>query len=177
MQEELIKRARVLPRTAFVAQHPQAFFVYGMGATGFKTGYFPPVPARDARPESTMRVPTVGAVMLKAEGAARGILEVAKSERNLMVDAISIGRAPTCDIFLPDTSVSKVHAHFLREPSGKWVIRDAESTNGTFVNGVRAVADSKVQLSFGATVRLAHCEGRFLDADHLFDLLNGIRLH
>lgn len=47
-----------------------------------------------------------------------------------------VGRSSESDIFLVDPSVSRVHATL--EPQGDQVIvRDAGSTNGTFVNGER----------------------------------------
>ena len=161
---------------SFVATHPQAFFVYGLTSTGFKTGYFPPVANRRLGPAATLRMPTVGAVMMATVGAARGILAVTKSERNLLDDLISIGRAPTCDMVLPDRGVSKLHAHFCRDAGGRWNVRDADSTNGTFVDGKRAAPGLKVPLAWGTSLRMAHCEGRFLDAERLFDMLNGVRV-
>jgi len=48
-----------------------------------------------------------------------------------------IGRDPSCDIALPeDVKASRTHARIRREGTG-FVIEDAGSTNGTFVNGRR----------------------------------------
>lgn len=47
------------------------------------------------------------------------------------------GRAPTCDIVLSDSTVSREHAAFVRRDSGWWVV-DLNSTNGTSVNGQAA---------------------------------------
>ena len=49
---------------------------------------------------------------------------------------LTIGRTPSNDIVLPDTSVSKAHAQLVQEEEG-WRIVDLESTNGTWVNGER----------------------------------------
>jgi pSer/pThr/pTyr-binding forkhead associated (FHA) protein len=50
--------------------------------------------------------------------------------------AIRVGRDTECEIFLVDPSVSRNHATV--EPvDGELVVRDAGSTNGTFVNGQR----------------------------------------
>lgn len=49
---------------------------------------------------------------------------------------IRVGRDTECEIFLVDPSVSRNHASV--EPvDGELVVRDAGSTNGTFVNGQR----------------------------------------
>jgi hypothetical protein len=50
--------------------------------------------------------------------------------------ATRVGRSRECDIFLVDPSVSRVHA-LLDVREGQLVVRDAGSTNGTFVNGER----------------------------------------
>src|SRR3954453_10047098 len=45
-----------------------------------------------------------------------------------------LGRAPTCDFAIPDSTVSSRHAELTRTPEG-WVIRDLGSRNGTRLNG------------------------------------------
>jgi ABC-type multidrug transport system ATPase subunit len=49
---------------------------------------------------------------------------------------VVIGRAVTSDLCMPHPGVSKNHAMITRE-QGNISIRDLESTNGTFVNGIR----------------------------------------
>lgn len=49
---------------------------------------------------------------------------------------LSVGRDSECDIFLVDPSVSRSHA-ILEAADGELMVRDAGSTNGTFVNGER----------------------------------------
>ena len=44
-----------------------------------------------------------------------------------------IGRSPDCDIFLDDVTVSRNHAVLIEE-SGRYVVEDQGSLNGTFVN-------------------------------------------
>lgn len=51
-------------------------------------------------------------------------------------EAMTLGRSPTCDISLDETSVSRVHAQVI--PSGKsFYLIDNYSSNGTFVNDVK----------------------------------------
>lgn len=47
------------------------------------------------------------------------------------------GRLGTLEIVLDDSSVSRRHAEVRLGPDGGWTVRDLDSTNGTFVNGVR----------------------------------------
>jgi len=51
-------------------------------------------------------------------------------------DTITIGRGKDNDIVLENLSVSRYHAQVTRE-NGQYVIRDLDSSNGTYVNGVR----------------------------------------
>lgn len=53
---------------------------------------------------------------------------------------LTLGRAPTCSIGLPDdTFASQLHAHVFVREGGVWV-EDLGSTNGTFVNGGRVTS-------------------------------------
>lgn len=52
-------------------------------------------------------------------------------------DRITAGRHPESDIFLDDVTVSRRHAEILREGT-RFVIKDAGSLNGTYVNRERA---------------------------------------
>lgn len=54
-------------------------------------------------------------------------------------DRTTIGRHPESDIFLDDITVSRRHAEFRRDGGG-FVVHDAGSLNGTYVNGQRADA-------------------------------------
>ncbi|MCC7351089.1 MAG: FHA domain-containing protein [Phycisphaerales bacterium] len=53
-----------------------------------------------------------------------------------LVKALTIGRAPTCDLCLPDGAMSRQHCRI--EPDGdRWLVVDLDSRNGTFINGRR----------------------------------------
>lgn len=58
--------------------------------------------------------------------------------------ALSIGRAPTNDVAVPDTSVSSEHCR-VRPEGGIFVIHDLKSTNGTFVNDRRVTRHPLVE--------------------------------
>src|SRR3954447_7195401 len=51
-------------------------------------------------------------------------------------NVLRAGRLGTLEIVLDDSSVSRRHAEVRHADTGWWV-RDLESTNGTYVNGVR----------------------------------------
>jgi pSer/pThr/pTyr-binding forkhead associated (FHA) protein len=52
-------------------------------------------------------------------------------------DRLAIGRRPSSDILLNDPEVSRHHADLVRR-GGEWWVVDANSVNGTYVNGARA---------------------------------------
>ncbi|MGE3621521.1 MAG: FHA domain-containing protein [Acidimicrobiia bacterium] len=51
-------------------------------------------------------------------------------------DVVTAGRHPDSDIFLDDITVSRRHAELVRAPVG-YVVRDAGSLNGTYLNRER----------------------------------------
>jgi adenylate cyclase len=56
----------------------------------------------------------------------------------LRQDHLTIGRRDSCDIRLPFPNVSNKHCELLfNQEGGYWIIKDANSTNGIKVNGVR----------------------------------------
>ncbi len=59
---------------------------------------------------------------------------------------ISIGRIQGNDVVLPKGNVSKRHAR-LRFADGKFIIRDLNSTNGTYVNGRRITSPQAIKPS------------------------------
>ncbi|MFL5342158.1 MAG: diguanylate cyclase [Gemmataceae bacterium] len=72
---------------------------------------------------------------------------------------IVIGRTETCDIAIPDHSVSRMHARVETTPTGVSVT-DLKSTNGTFIND-RPVTSSSL-LRDGDYLRAGNCIYRFL---------------
>ncbi len=54
---------------------------------------------------------------------------------------IKIGRLPDCDFSIPSPLVSRIHA-CLRLDSGKFLLEDQNSTNGTFINGERIIGSA-----------------------------------
>jgi hypothetical protein len=66
---------------------------------------------------------------------------------------ITIGRAKTNDIVLRDIEVSKVHA-FFEEGEDGWTVRDNNSTNGTYHNGIRIQSDQKIKLRSSDTLKI-----------------------
>lgn len=67
----------------------------------------------------------------------RGISDDVKGKVWESESVIRAGRLGSLEIVLDDSSVSRRHAELRFQPQMGWVVKDLESTNGTYVNGVR----------------------------------------
>ena len=85
-------------------------------------------------------------------------------------DQFSIGRDASCDLAIPDMTVSRRHAQLERTEEG-WLITDLESTNGTRVNGWRV--RGKVPVQAGDVVSFGNLETIFWRGDDAAPLQGG----
>lgn len=67
----------------------------------------------------------------------RGISDDVKGKVWESESIMRAGRLGSLEIVLDDSSVSRRHAEVRFQPQMGWVVKDLESTNGTYVNGVR----------------------------------------
>ncbi len=92
------------------------------------------------------------------------ILTGNRAGTNFPLDArrkTTIGRGTDCHISLPDPLCSRVHATLSFEPDG-WVIRDAESRNGTLVNGQKV---DEATVADGNMIRVGSAEFEFHESE------------
>ena len=72
---------------------------------------------------------------------------------------VTIGKAQSyADIILSDPSISRVHARIYRGDDGGIEIRDLDSTNGTWINGVRLMPNEKKTVHRGDEVRFGNMD-------------------
>lgn len=64
-------------------------------------------------------------------------LEWAPGQVHMIEKSCTIGRLDSCDLVLPDASVSRRHALIANQAKPGPVLTDLRSTNGTFVNGAK----------------------------------------
>jgi transcriptional regulator with GAF, ATPase, and Fis domain/polyferredoxin len=76
----------------------------------------------------------------------------------------TLGRSPLCDLVLPFTGVSRVHARLVNTEDGKWAIEDLESTNGTFLNGNRIAGTESLGRICSVVLGSASIEIRIQDS-------------
>ncbi len=90
----------------------------------------------------------------------RGPQEGARFNLDPVLGVVVVGRAPECDLFLDDVTVSRRHAE-LHAADGSWELRDLGSLNGSYVN--RRRIDSAL-LSGGDEVQIGKYRFVFLEA-------------
>ena len=52
-------------------------------------------------------------------------------------EAVTVGRSRDCDVGVGEETVSRRHAELRHAEDDAWIVRDLDSTNGTWVNGSR----------------------------------------
>lgn len=85
---------------------------------------------------------------------------------NLNKDIIRIGAAPSNDIIITDETVSRHHAEIKKTKQG-YLIRDLESTNGTFVGNVQV---KEVYITAKSTIRVGQSKIHFHAQDEQMDI-------
>lgn len=109
------------------------------GAAAAAPAAAPVAPPRPAvvGPEPTPS--TVATRLVITSGAKEGL------EVDLPDEQLTIGRSNESGLVIRDDYTSTHHARLLRWPEG-WVIQDLDSTNGTFLDGVRVIVPTAVPL-------------------------------
>lgn len=96
------------------------------------------------------------------------VLEVVKQphSKNPFAMGVTIGRVESNDIIIDDNSVSRFHAWFqFDEKTHVWTLTDAESKNGTWVDGRKVEARQHVPMADGTLIKLGQARFRFLLPD------------
>jgi pSer/pThr/pTyr-binding forkhead associated (FHA) protein len=151
--DEFVALARDMDQTKFVATFPHPFLL-SEGTSGTGTGVW-------ASPEAPTVTNSSGrAVAKKKDDPAKSpvILPIVRGDQSKHATIITVGRGEGCDVRLVHPLVSKRHAYFTQTEQG-WFIADADSSNGTFADGIKLeahkhhlLADSEV-LRFGPEVK------------------------
>lgn len=106
------------------------------------------------------------------------VFPIRKTERSIIARFYSVGQTRNNDIVIRDVTVSKFHAFFQDAEDGKgFVLQDARSTNGTFVNDERVPqqgAGEPVPVSTGDVIRFGGVELSFLHASELCSLVRSV---
>lgn len=96
---------------------------------------------------------------------------VVKTDRNLWLDRIMVGRAKNNDVVLDNQSVSKAQAYFTRSGS-QLLLAAYQTVNPTLVNGVTLVPNSPgSSVPDGAELQFANVGCRYVETESLYALL------
>ncbi|MFO0594534.1 MAG: FHA domain-containing protein [Myxococcaceae bacterium] len=75
---------------------------------------------------------------------------------------ITVGRVDNNDVVVDDASVSRFHAWLQQDDRTKeWSLTDAESKNGTWVDGAKAEPRKRIVLKDGSKLKFGDCEMTF----------------
>jgi len=149
-----------LDHASFLAQFDCPFLVENAHANGgrvdtggqtFRTDYV------DAADTATK--------LLAAED--REVWPIRKRGDSAFSGHIGVGRTPNLDICIARTGVSKFHAYFSQR-EGVFQLTDKESTNGTFVAGMRLDPGMAMSLREGVKVEFA---------TYVFTFISPLRFH
>jgi hypothetical protein len=103
------------------------------------------------------------------------VFPIRKTERSIIARFYSVGQTRNNDVVVRDVTVSKFHAFFQDAGDGvSFVLQDARSTNGTYVNDERVPAQGDgdpVPVHSGDLVRFGRVELSFLRAEDLCSLV------
>lgn len=91
--------------------------------------------------------------------------------------ALWMGRGIACDVLLPFSNVSRVHARLTHTSDGGLRVADARSRNGSWRNGIKLEPGIDVLLHDGDLLRLGSLELRFLLPETLYWHLHGSHSH
>jgi hypothetical protein len=80
---------------------------------------------------------------------------------------LAVGRSEVCDVVVPFSAVSKLHAYLRSVGSDSAEIEDAGSTNGTSVGGVALQAGQRMHIGDGTLIVFGHIVIEFRSATRL----------
>lgn len=83
---------------------------------------------------------------------------------------ISLGRARNKDLFLRSQNISKLHAWFEYDASGKLLLADAGSKNGTKVAGVQLTPREPVPVAHGVELKFGPLEGMVCSLEQFWEV-------
>lgn len=108
-----------------------------------------PIAAMSAAPAAAPRPKPAAAAPASSLDARRLVITSGAKEGleiDLPAEQLSIGRSNESGLVIRDDYTSTHHARLLKWPDG-WVIQDLDSTNGTFLDGVRVIVPMHVPLN------------------------------
>jgi hypothetical protein len=169
---EYVLDVRKMSREDFAAAHPYPFLLLYRDVARAKEGWSFKTQTISVATTKLARLAAGEELQLSPELAKYDVYPVVKALSNPWPERVSVGRARNNDIVLGDSSVSKLHAHFKREPGDSLYLVDAGSRNGTRLNDRCLKEDDPVKLEIGDTITFGRTSMTFLDAMNIHDLVS-----
>jgi hypothetical protein len=94
------------------------------------------------------------------------------SKFNAFAMGVTVGRTENNDIAVNDDSMSRFHAFF--QHKHEWRLTDADSKNGTYINGNKLTPQLAVAVPDLAVVQFGDVEMKFFFAQSFFDSLTDV---
>jgi FHA domain len=166
--EHFAQAARALEAEAFLARYGDRFLIH----------------QGPLEPERRVKRPMRTAIMLSGgplldpgtpgppPGADLLVFPLRQTGRSPYPRIITVGRTKNNDVVLPDAMISKFHALF-KEADGKLLCQDADSRNGSFVDGKRAPTTKGgkgLEVGAGSRVKFGLLEFWFVSGTELQEL-------
>ena len=143
-------------RHEFVARNPWPFVVFMAGP---------------ASAPADVRVLTIDRFVVEgARPVGNSVMAAEVQAKDPRENVVTIGLAPTCDVVVADSSLSKQHAWFARSGDG-WQLWDNDSVGGTQVNGQILQQGFPRTLQSGDVVTLGYVELTFLAPEAFYSLV------
>lgn len=86
---------------------------------------------------------------------------------------LTLGRGPSADIVINDGTLSKKHLTIAIDARGSWLLRDAGSRNGTWIDGVKTQSGVPVGLTNGCRIKAAAVMLTYYSSSGLLNRLRG----
>ena len=150
---------------AFEAAHPHPFLMMRKSGEELRKGM--PRMATMWAPMAPMTAPPPPSELLDLL-----VFEVRPRPGSFFPRLVSIGRGEQCDVSIPDGRISRLHLSIEHAPASKeyWLF-DADSRNGTKLNGRNVAKGERVKLAFGDTIKLGTLWLEFVSAAMVFERL------
>lgn len=155
---ELFRGELAGTRRDFVESHPWPFVVFTSG------------PAEASAPADVRMLTIDRFVVEGTRPVGNSVMAAQIAAKDPRENVVTIGLAPTCDVVIADSSLSKQHAWFARGADG-WQLWDNDSVSGTQVNGKLLTSGSSKTLQSGDVITLGYVELTFLAPEAFYSLV------
>lgn len=164
-KESHVISAAVPPAPSVVPPPAPAPAAGRMSSAPVQPAYYPQQSQGGGQWSGTVQLAGQGATEFMQDGAGAQGSALLHSGRRIVLSAqtFTIGRV-NCSYVVDNPKVSRLHATILREGE-RYLIRDENSSNHTYLNGVMIPPYTPVELQNGSEIRLGSEEFRFVQGN------------